>query len=153
MRQIRSPDEVHDHGGDAGRKCRRAAVSYRSIYSLRRFGRFSCIAGIYGVVVYAVGQRTNEIGVRIALGAGPGGVVRLVLGQGLLLAGIGLGLGFAASIAGTRLLKSMLFQVQPNDPWVYTAVAVMVGVVTLVAGYVPASRAAKIDPVAALREE
>lgn len=111
------------------------------------------IAGIYGVVVYAVGQRTNEIGVRIALGAGPGGVVRLVLGQGLALAGIGLGLGFAASIAGTRLLKSMLFQVQPNDPWVYTAVAVMVGVVTLVAGYVPASRAAKIDPVAALREE
>jgi ABC-type antimicrobial peptide transport system permease subunit len=78
------------------------------------------IAGIYGVVVYAVGQRTNEIGVRIALGAGPGSVVRLVLGQGLLLAGIGLGLGFAASIAGTRLLKSMLFQVQPNDPWVYT---------------------------------
>ena len=111
------------------------------------------IVGIYGVVVYAVGQRTNEIGVRIALGGDPGGVVRLVLGQGLALAGIGLGLGFAASIAGTRLLKSMLFQVQPNDPWVYTAVAVMVGVVTLVAGYVPASRSTKIDPVAALREE
>ena len=111
------------------------------------------IAGIYGVVAYAVGQRTNEIGVRIALGASTGGVVRLVLRQGLALAGIGLGLGLAASMAGTRLLQSMLFQVQPNDPWVYMVVAAMVGVVTLVAGYVPASRAAKIDPVAALRQE
>jgi putative ABC transport system permease protein len=91
--------------------------------------------------------------VRIALGASTGCVVRLVLWQGLALACIGLGLGLAASIAGTRLLQSMLFQVQPNDPWVYTAVAVMVGVVVLVAGYVPASRAAKIDPVAALRQE
>ena len=90
---------------------------------------------------------------RIALGAGPGGVVRLVLGQGLALAGIGLGLGFAASIAGTRLLKSMLFQVQANDPSVYIAVAVMVGAVTLIASYVPASRAARIDPVTALRQE
>jgi putative ABC transport system permease protein len=111
------------------------------------------IAGIYGVVAYAVGQRTNEIGVRIALGASTGGVVRLVLWQGLALAGIGLGLGLAASMAGTRLLQSMLFQVQPNDPWVYMVVAALVGVVTLVAGYVPASRAAKIDPVAALRQE
>jgi putative ABC transport system permease protein len=109
------------------------------------------MAGIYGVVAYAVGQRTNEIGVRIALGASTGGVVRLVLWQGLALASIGLGLGLAASIAGTRLLRSMLFQVQPNDPWVYIAVAVLVGVVTLVAGYVPASRAAKVDPVATLR--
>ena len=98
------------------------------------------IAGIYGVVAYAVGQRTNEIGVRIALGAGPGGVVRLVLGQGLALAGIGLGLGFAASIAGTQLLQSMLFQVQANDPSVYIAVALMVGAVTLIASYVPARK-------------
>ena len=111
------------------------------------------MAGIYGVVAYAVGRRTNEIGVRIALGASTGGVVRLVFRQGLAFAGIGLGLGLAASIAGTRLLQSMLFQVQPNDPWVYSAVAAMVGVVTLVAGYVPASRAARIDPVAALRQE
>jgi putative ABC transport system permease protein len=80
-------------------------------------------------------------------------VVRLVLGQGLALACIGLALGLAGSIAGTRLLKSMLFEVQPNDPFVYVAVAIVLGVVTLVAGYLPASRAAQIDPVVALRQE
>jgi len=111
------------------------------------------IAGVYGVVAYSVSQRSNEVGLRIALGAGTGGVVLLVLRQGLVLAGIGLGLGLAASFTGTRLLESMLFRVRPNDPWVYIAVAVMIGIVTLAAGYIPASRAARIDPVAALRQE
>jgi ABC-type antimicrobial peptide transport system permease subunit len=111
------------------------------------------MAGIYGVVAYAVSQRSNEIGVRIALGATTGDVVLLVLGQGLMLACIGLGFGLAASIAATRLLQSMLFQVRPGDPLVYIAVAVMVGVVTLLAGYIPARRATRIDPVAAIRQE
>jgi putative ABC transport system permease protein len=111
------------------------------------------MAGIYGVMAFTVGQRSNEIGLRIALGASTGSVVRLILGQGLALAGIGLVLGLAASIASTRLLRSMLFQVQPNDPTVYLAVALLVGLVTLAAGYLPASRAAKIDPVVALRQE
>ena len=111
------------------------------------------VAGVYGVMAYAVSQRFNEVGVRIALGATTGSVVRLVLGQGLALACIGLGLGLAGSIAVTRVIKSMLFQVQPNDPFVYMAVAVLLGAVTLIAGYVPASRAAKIDPMVALRQE
>src|SRR5205807_9038315 len=77
----------------------------------------------------------------------------LVLGQGLALACIGLALGLAASVACTRLLKSMLFEVQPNDPLVYVAVALLLGVVALVARYVPASRSGKIDPAIALRQE
>jgi putative ABC transport system permease protein len=111
------------------------------------------MAGIYGVMAFTVGRRSNEIGLRIALGASAGSVVRLILRQGLALAGIGLVLGLAASIASTRLLRSMLFQVQPNDPTVYMAVALLVGVVTLAAGYLPAKRAAKIDPLVALRQE
>jgi predicted permease len=111
------------------------------------------IAGVYGVMAYTIGQRSNEFGLRIVFGASPGSVVRLVLRQGLALASIGLALGLAVSIAGTRLLKSMLFEVQPNDPLVYVAVAVLLAVVALVAGYIPASRAAKIDPVVALRQE
>jgi putative ABC transport system permease protein len=132
-----------------------AAPRFRTVLSAAFGGLAVCLAmaGVYGVVAYAVSQRTHEVGLQIALGASTGGVMRLVLGQGLALGCIGLGLGLAASIAGTRLLESMLFQVRPSDPWVYISVGVTVGVVTLVAGYIPASRAAKIDPMAALRQE
>jgi ABC-type antimicrobial peptide transport system permease subunit len=111
------------------------------------------LAGVYGVMAYAVGQRSNEIGVRIALGASTGSVLRLVLSQGLALAALGLALGLLAAVAGTRLLTSMLFHVQPNDPVVYLAVAVLLGMVALVASYVPARRASEIDPLTAIRQE
>jgi putative ABC transport system permease protein len=111
------------------------------------------MAGVYGVMAYAVGQRTNEIVLRIALGAGTASVLRLVLGQGLALAGLGLALGLAAAIAGTRLLTTMLFRVQPNDPVVHLAVAVLLGMVALVASYIPARRASRIDPLTAIRQE
>ena len=111
------------------------------------------MAGVYGVMAYAVGQRSKEIGLRMALGASTGSVLRLILGQGLALAVVGLALGLAAAVAGTRLLTTMLFQVQPNDPLVYLAVAVLLAFVTLVASYVPARRASKIDPLTAIRQE
>jgi putative ABC transport system permease protein len=111
------------------------------------------MAGIYGVMAYAVGQRTSEIGLRMALGASAGSVARLILGQGLRCAVPGLALGLFSALAGTRLLSTMLFEVKPNDPFVYLAVAVLVSTVALVAAYVPARRAARIDPVAALRQE
>jgi len=132
-----------------------AAPRFRALL----FGLFAAlavslaIAGVYGVMAYAVGQRSNEIGLRIALGASTVSVLRLILGQGLALAGLGLTLGLAAAVGGTRLLTTMLFQVKPNDPLVYLAVAVLLSAVTLVAGYVPARRASRIDPLAALRQE
>lgn len=89
----------------------------------------------------------------MALGAGRGSVQRLILRQGLLYAAIGLALGLAGSAACARLLTTMLFEVQPNDRWVYVAVAILLGLVTLLAGYVPARRACKIDPIAALRQD
>ncbi len=132
-----------------------AAPRFRTVLFAVFAGLAVCLAmaGIYGVMAFTVGRRSNEIGLRMALGASTGSVVRLILGQGLALAGVGLVLGLAASIASTRLLRSMLFQVQPNDPTVYIAVALLVGVVALAAGYLPASRAAKIDPLVALRQE
>ncbi len=104
-------------------------------------------------MAYAVAQRSNEIGLGIALGASAGSVVRLVLGQGLTLTGLGLLLGLARSVASTRLLATVLFQVKPNDPLLYFGVAALLGFVSLVAIYVPARRAAKIDPMALLRQE
>jgi predicted permease len=123
------------------------------------FGLFAGIAvclamaGVYGVMAYAVGERSSEIGLRIALGASAGSLLRLILGQGMALAAAGLVLGLAAAVASTRLLASMLFQVQPGDPLVYLAVSVLVGFVAIVAGYLPARRASRIDPLTAMRQE
>src|SRR5258708_9297863 len=131
-----------------------AAPRFRTLL----FGVFAALglclamAGVYGVMAYSVGQRGSEIGVRIALGASTGSVLRLILGQGLGLAGLVLALGLAAAVIGTRLLTRMLFQVQPNDPVVYLAVAVVLGIVALVASYVPARRASNIDPLIAIRQ-
>jgi predicted permease len=111
------------------------------------------MAGVYGVMAYAVGQRSNEIGLRMALGASTGSVLRLILGQGLKLAGLGVALGLVGAVICTRLLRNMLFRVQPNDPVVYLAVTVLLGIVALIAGYVPALRASKIDPLTAIRQE
>jgi putative ABC transport system permease protein len=111
------------------------------------------LAGVYGVMAYAVGQRSKEIGVRMALGANRGSVVRLVLGQGMILTAIGLVLGLAGAFASARLLTTMLFQVRPTDPMVYLAVTLSLTAVALLATYVPARRACTIDPLATLRQE
>jgi predicted permease len=111
------------------------------------------MAGVYGVMAYVVGQRSNEIGLRMALGASSGDVLRLMLRQGMTLAGIGLVLGLAGAIAASRLLSSMLFEVKPGDPLTYAGVAVLLGLVALSATYLPARRAARVDPLVALRIE
>ncbi|MBV8844831.1 MAG: ABC transporter permease [Bryobacterales bacterium] len=132
-----------------------AAPRFRTVLFTLFAGLAVCLAmaGVYGVMAYAVGQRSGEIGIRMALGASAGSVVRLVLRQGLVLASIGLALGLAAAFSGTRLVRAMLFQVKPNDPSVYFLVAALLCVVALLASYVPAKRASRVDPLEALRQE
>ncbi len=109
--------------------------------------------GIYGVMSYSVAQSTQDMGIRMALGAGRGDVLRLVLVRGILWTGAGLLAGLAGAFALTRLLTSLLFQVKPTDPWTFAAVALLLALVALVAALIPARRATRVDPVVALRFE
>jgi putative ABC transport system permease protein len=109
--------------------------------------------GLYGVIAYLVEDRTREIGIRVALGADAGQVVRLVVGHGMSLTLIGIVAGLAGSIAAVRLLRTMLYQVSIYDPWTFAIGAALLGAVALVACYLPARRATRVDPVIALRAE
>jgi len=109
--------------------------------------------GIGGVMALAVGQRRHEIGVRMAIGARPGEILRMILGQGMALAVVGIALGLFGAFALTRLLQKLLFEVGPTDPLTFVGVAFMLSAATLLACYVPARRAARVDPIIALRVE
>jgi predicted permease len=109
------------------------------------------LVGVYGVITYAVSQRTRELGMRMALGAQPGQVQRMVLGQGLVLAGAGVGVGLGMAFGLTRLMSALLYDVSPADPVTFGTVAAGLLGVALLASYLPARRAAKVDPMAALR--
>jgi len=135
----------------------------RSLWARRAyswlFGAFAAVAlvlaaaGIYGVLSYAVTQRTQEIGIRMALGAQPGQVLRETLQSGMLLVSIGVLLGLAGTFAAIRLLQTLLFGVSSRDPLTYSAVALAVIFVGLLANFIPARRAAGVDPMRALRTE
>ena len=120
------------------------------------FAAVACLLaamGIYGVLAYAVSQRTQEIGIRMALGAQRAQVLALVLRRGVMLAGAGIVLGLVAAAAGARFLQGMLFGITPLDPFTFVAVSLLFGLVAAVACYVPARRATSVDPMAALRSE
>jgi ABC-type antimicrobial peptide transport system permease subunit len=136
-----------------------AAASARQNFSTLLLTVFASIAlllaavGIYGLMSYAVEQRTQEIGIRMALGADQGKIVRLFLGQGMRLAMIGTALGLAGAYGLTRLLANFLFGVKPSDPLAFSMVAALLIVVTLLAAFVPTRKAMCVDPMVALRQE
>ena len=132
--------------------------------SPRRFvtvllGGFSALSlvlaalGIYGVIAYAVSQRTGEIGVRMVLGAQAGTVLRMVLGQGAILVAVGVAIGLLGAFAATRVMTALLFQVDATDPMTFGGIAVVLAAVALLACVIPARRAMRVEPTVALRGE
>jgi putative ABC transport system permease protein len=111
------------------------------------------MVGIYGVISYSVSQRTPEIGIRMALGASRGGILKMVIGRAMLLVAVGIATGAAGAYALSEYLKSLLFEVKPGDPWTYASLAILLAVVALTACMVPARRATRVDPMIALRYE
>jgi ABC-type antimicrobial peptide transport system permease subunit len=112
----------------------------------------ACV-GLYGTMSYAVARRTSEIGIRIALGARRGEMLWMVLRETLLLVALGVTIGLAASMVATRFLQDYLFGLKPTDPVTIGAAAMMLAVIAVLAGYLPARRAARVDPMTALRYE
>jgi len=131
----------------------------RQRFSMFLLGVFALIAlilaaiGVYGVMAYSVSQRTHEIGVRIALGARPDAILRLVIRQALILAAMGIAIGLVGAFALTRVMSSLLFGVSATDLLTFVITSLLLGSIALMASYIPARRAAKVDPIAALQHE
>ena len=128
-------------------------------FALELLGVFAGVAlllasiGIYGVMAYTFSQRTNEIGIRMAMGAQRGDILKIAVGEGALIVAFGLGAGLVGSLVLTRFLQTMLFNVKPTDPLTFAGISALLGAVALAACFVPARRATRVDPLVALRHE
>lgn len=111
------------------------------------------LVGIYSIVSYTAAQRTHEIGIRMALGAARGDILKMILRQGVGVLGIGLGIGLLLALAGTRAIANLFVGVKPNDPLTFGVVGILLAVVALLACWIPAHRATRVDPLVALRHE
>jgi putative ABC transport system permease protein len=137
----------------------RSAATAKEQFNVLLVGLFAVLAlilsavGLYGVTAYTVMQRTRELGIRLALGAQPGDVLRIVLGHGARLVLAGLAIGTLASLALTRLMTTLLFGIGTRDPMTFAGVGVLLATVSLLACYIPARRAMRVDPMMALRHE
>jgi putative ABC transport system permease protein len=135
----------------------RSFWQYRAIGVM--FAVFAAVAlvlasiGVYGVLSYSVSQRTAEIGVRVALGAARGDVLRLIMGQGMTLAALGMGLGVAGALVATPVLRSLLYNITPSDPLTFVGVVAFLAAIAALASYIPARRAMAVDALAAIRSE
>jgi putative ABC transport system permease protein len=136
-----------------------AGANARPRFTLVLLATFAAVAlvlaavGIYGVISYAVSRRTHEIGVRVALGASPATVVRLIIAQGMRVVTVGVAIGLAGALVASRLMTTLVYGVRVTDPLTYAGVAALLVVVALVASYLPARRATRIDPLVAMRAE
>jgi predicted permease len=144
---VRTMDELIESGVAERRFLMRVLVAFGTLATAL------ALLGIYGVMAYSVSQRTREIGIRMAIGAQQSDVSRLVMGRGLLLTAIGVATGIAVSLALTQLVESQLFGVRPSDPRTIASVVALMTAVAAAAAYLPARRAARVDPVAALRSQ
>ena len=145
--EIRTMDQVVDESASSRRSTMALLASFAAL------ALALALVGIYGVMSWSVAQRTREIGIRVALGATSGEVLGVVIRYGMKLSGIGLAVGLAGAFAVRRLLASLVFDVSPSDPLIYTGVAVLMFAVALAACYVPARRASRVDPLRALHWE
>jgi ABC-type antimicrobial peptide transport system permease subunit len=129
------------------------ALTARLLAMYSGFALLLAALGIYGVISYIVSQRTHEIGIRMALGAQPTQIIRSVVRRGLVLAGWGIAVGSAAALLLARLIRNQLFEVSATDPLSFAAALALLAAVALLASWIPARRATRIDPVAALRAD
>jgi putative ABC transport system permease protein len=136
---------------DASVVRQRFSTALMTVFAL--FALILCATGIYGVLSFTTGQRTREIGVRMALGADAGSIRRMVLGEGAAVIGVGVAVGLAGALVATRFLQTLLFEIRPGDPLTLLSVSALLSVVGLAACYLPARRATRIDPLAALRTD